>query len=811
MIETMIPRDRLQLMLDLTSEMLPGTEVYKLYDCILSTCADPKRAYLHLSVVAALANPLPISEISKLLGPGQGSDVETALVQLRSVIDIPTDSSLPVNIYHSSVRDYVSNPSNCNVPQVQYIMSPHSLLARSSLRLMMQDIPESTALLDALLELKRQSQAMLPDNPQRLKDSLSFIVQPLEPLRVIICLLWLRGDSASDLQSWLETPDGRAYLQTHEGKDWLQNQGGKTWLPTLSGKIWLRTQEGEFWLQTQGGKDWLQTQSGRHWLQTQSGKDWLQTREGEDWLQTHGVKDWLWTQSGQDWLQTRSGQDWLWIKRCYRGLDNGLGWLQTVEGRHWLENEDGRDWLQTCSGRDWLQTEDRRYWSSECVRQWLKTLRLDWLDTYFRPDCAGQLDNTSCFLLMALIGITLRPMDVRSWWLQVVISHWVVIITMQPLILFGDPLYPLLTRSDLLLCMQSFVMIFLLQLSIYFRNPLAVSRLQPLQIMISLFMLLLLPLGLSQLLLAIWVHNLLRTVSGRERLQTRRKRDWLLTSGGRDLLKGREWLQTQSGRGMLQTQGGRDWLETRSGKDWLETKGGREWLQAQRGRDWLQTQGGREWLQTQIGGKWLQTQIGRDWLQTQSGQDWLQMPHGREWQSTLAASVWVTMEEFSSTLEAITEYPIIPELPSLPAFQVIMEFKSLPDFLMFPAFLALWHQDFSTSPLPRGHSPPDMEIIHAMKVFESFANETRERSRLTSDALKYACQNWAVHLSQAPTPWDDTLNHTFKSFWNRHLLSWLERQWCSKDLRSCLAILSKAEKLAKEHALQAPGSSQSRI
>ncbi|KAG1763392.1 hypothetical protein EDD22DRAFT_506505 [Suillus occidentalis] len=35
------PCDRLQLMLELTSELLPGTEVHKLYDCILSTCADP--------------------------------------------------------------------------------------------------------------------------------------------------------------------------------------------------------------------------------------------------------------------------------------------------------------------------------------------------------------------------------------------------------------------------------------------------------------------------------------------------------------------------------------------------------------------------------------------------------------------------------------------------------------------------------------------------------------------------------------------------------------------------------------------------
>ena len=69
----------------LASKLLPGTE-YKLYDLILSICVDPKQAYLHLSVVAALAGPLPISLISDLLCPGQGRGVETTLVQLRSLI-----------------------------------------------------------------------------------------------------------------------------------------------------------------------------------------------------------------------------------------------------------------------------------------------------------------------------------------------------------------------------------------------------------------------------------------------------------------------------------------------------------------------------------------------------------------------------------------------------------------------------------------------------------------------------------------------------------------------------------------------------
>ncbi|KAG1839965.1 hypothetical protein DFJ58DRAFT_858612 [Suillus subalutaceus] len=94
------PHDRLQLMLQLTSSLLPGTE-----------------AYMHLSIVAALADPLPISQISSLLGPGLGRDVQTMLIQLWSVMDIPTDSTHPVNIYHSSVHNYIFDPSNCSLPQ----------------------------------------------------------------------------------------------------------------------------------------------------------------------------------------------------------------------------------------------------------------------------------------------------------------------------------------------------------------------------------------------------------------------------------------------------------------------------------------------------------------------------------------------------------------------------------------------------------------------------------------------------------------------------------------------------------------------
>ncbi|OAX37116.1 hypothetical protein K503DRAFT_857553 [Rhizopogon vinicolor AM-OR11-026] len=690
------PRDRLQLMLDLTSELLPGTEVYKLYDRILGTCTDPTRAYMHLSIVAALANPLPMSQISTLLGPSQGWDIGIAQ-QLRSVMHIPTDASLPVNIYHSSVRDYVSDRSNCCLPGVQSLTPPHSLVAYSSLHLMMQDIIESTALLDALIELKGQSQVMQSDDHQSLKHSLSFIVEPPEPLRILMCLLWLRGFRDPSLRSWLDDGDGRA---------WLQTQGGENWLRTQAGEEWLQTKEGDDWLQSSGGKTWLQTDGGRRWLQ--SGRGWLWTQRwrnvtgdsghaGERGLETQSRQDRLGTSNGgvelsqgspRVWLQTESGRVWL-------QTEEGRVWLQqTLRGRDWLQTQSGREWLQTGSGQGWLQTQGGREWS----------LTLSVSDTPLRQDW-------------------LRTSDKQNWL---------------------DSLHG---------------------------------------------------------------RNWLECQTGQDWLQTQTGRDWLQTKKGPGrwlrTWRGQDWLQTQSGLQWLQTQNAQEWLQTQDGIEWLHTPAGLEWLrtssglQTPSGREWLQTSSGQDWLQDQHGQDWLQTQSGREWLQTQSGRAWLQTPRGQAWQLTPAASVWVTMEEFSSTLEAIGEHTIIPELPLLPAFEVIQQFKSLPDFLIFPAFLALRHIDYSSSALSQGRFLPDMGIIHAMTAFVTFANEARERSQSASDALKYACQNWVFHLSRAPSPWDDMLNRAFKVFWNRHLLFWLEMQWNLKGLRPCLDILCEGLKLAK--------------
>ncbi|OAX36403.1 hypothetical protein K503DRAFT_301230 [Rhizopogon vinicolor AM-OR11-026] len=156
------------------------------------------------------------------------------------------------------------------------------------------------------------------------------------------------------------------------------------------------------------------------------------------------------------------------------------------------------------------------------------------------------------------------------------------------------------------------------------------------------------------------------------------------------------------------------------------------------------------------------------------------------------------MEEFSSTLGEISKDIVVSEVSLLPTFQAIQIFKGLPDFLIFPAFLAL---RYPVHPRYAQRQCDFPSSVHAMKIFIKFAKGAQERSQCASDALNYACQYWAIHLSRAPNSRDDMLNNVFKAFWDCHLLSWLERQWCLKGLCSSCIILSEGLELAKEHFL----------
>lgn len=143
---------------------------------------------------------------------------------------------------------------------------------------MTKEIPESSVILDALLELKTHSHAMQPHDPKGLKESLGFLVRPPQPLSVLISLLWIRGDCSPDLQSWLKTLDGCAWLRTQGGDDWLQTRG----------EDWLQAWDGKYRLYTGGGRDWLQNQRLRDLLHAQSKQHRQHTEPERDLLQAQG-------------------------------------------------------------------------------------------------------------------------------------------------------------------------------------------------------------------------------------------------------------------------------------------------------------------------------------------------------------------------------------------------------------------------------------------------------------------------------------------------------------------------------------------
>jgi len=533
------PHDRLQLMLELTSDLLPGTELYEFYDSILLTCANIERAHLHLSVVVALANPLPISQISELLGSGQGRDVEEVLVQLRSIMDIPIDKSLPVSIYHSSVRDYVSERLIGRLLKGQdKTPHPHALLALSSFRLMIRVVPQSTGLPDAFSKLQVQ-RAKGSHHFTLLLRTLLFVVEPLAPVGVLIALLWIWGERKPLLYGWLKT---------------------------LDGQVWLRNQEGRAWLRTQGGKAWLRTQGGEAWLQSSDGLVWRLIGKGN------------------------------------------MNLLQGI-----TEHKEQLMYLK-------------------------------------------------------------RRMEQRPREEQEIKQH------------------QSLKRTHL---------------------------------------------GLLQ-----------------EQLE------------------------------QLKEQPELEQLEQEQLEEQLE--------QAQLEQEQLEAQLEQLHLEAQLEQVQLEQAALKQVQLKQAALKQVQLEQAQLEHTPLSSTnVQILVTEFLETMRALDKFTGT----TLPIWRIIQQFRSLPDLLLFPTFLA-FVPDCSTSAVSSPHCP-DMEIIHAMCAFVSFADGARERSRLASDALIYACQNWAFHLLQAPNPKDKALNNAFNIFWERHLAAWLEMQWCLGGLKSCLAILSEAQKFVQ--------------
>ncbi|KAH6871244.1 hypothetical protein B0T10DRAFT_466784 [Thelonectria olida] len=85
-----------------------------------------------LSVIVVLEIPLPVSALARLLDVSRNV-VHGQLNMLHSVFDIPTSGVLPVQVYHSSFRQFLLEPSSeCPVD----VKSAHEWVATSCLRVM---------------------------------------------------------------------------------------------------------------------------------------------------------------------------------------------------------------------------------------------------------------------------------------------------------------------------------------------------------------------------------------------------------------------------------------------------------------------------------------------------------------------------------------------------------------------------------------------------------------------------------------------------------------------------------------------------
>jgi len=246
------------------------------------------------------------------------------------------------------------------------------------------------------------------------------------------------------------------------------------------------------------------------------------------------------------------------------------------------------------------------------------------------------------------------------------------------------------------------------------------------------------------------------------------------------------------------------WVVAKTGQTRLATVPGRRGLAANPRRARLAANSRR----TRLAGELWRARLAANsgWVGMAADPRWARLVTDFRWERLVADASWSSMAVYSCGVclgnngrirAHCKQSTSTSPSHNCPHSQLIQQFKTLPDFLMFPAFLALRHRDHSDSALPEGFYPPDREIIRAMNAFTAFANEAQEQSQSASHALKYACQNWATHISRVPNPWDATLNHIFRTFWIHHLPYWLERQWCLKGLRSCLVVLSEGQKLAE--------------
>ena len=168
-----------------------------------------------LGSVAVLFSPLSICSLSKLLRITK-QDVDQALEDLHSILDVPNDNFRPLRLHHPSFRDFLLNKdrsgdSNFWVDERQ----AHKTLADSCIRLM------SSSLKQDICGLGTPGVLVTDVDSSRVEQCLSPEVQ-------YACLYWVQHLQKSGAQLYDNDLQAYEFLQEHllhwlEALGWTQN------------------------------------------------------------------------------------------------------------------------------------------------------------------------------------------------------------------------------------------------------------------------------------------------------------------------------------------------------------------------------------------------------------------------------------------------------------------------------------------------------------------------------------------------------------------------------------------------------------
>lgn len=183
-----------------SSNTEPEEELNNIYTKVLENSINPSlrphekyKAYklvrTALGAIVTLFSPLPASSLARLLHQPE-NNIVARLGGVRSILDIPRDSSRPVRLHHPSLRDFLLSSQRCH--DVRFWVDEkkvHEDLAKSCIQVMFSSLKRDICGLHApgtlvsAVERSKIEQCLLPD----LQYACCYFVQHLQ--RSEICLV----------------------------------------------------------------------------------------------------------------------------------------------------------------------------------------------------------------------------------------------------------------------------------------------------------------------------------------------------------------------------------------------------------------------------------------------------------------------------------------------------------------------------------------------------------------------------------------------------------------------------------------------